>query len=364
MRAISDPKGISEIEEELDAFIIKNSRNPFMLSVFIKGMMESTLLKDSIPMVLVLMTDGKIIGVAPLLLRKKFGIRSATLLFNSWLSPDFIFDTEHNEVCMQNSLTYIFGHLKCQSAALDLPGEPLNLHILERICETNRIYLHKKNGASLNHCIIPVESTWDDFQKLRGYDFRKKFKKIERHLGRAGQWQILLFENENNEQDVFRKIMSVEEASWKQNWRFQHRTLVDEDLLKIWEGSSLAIRTCPDFKRSVFFLEVNDQAIAYHLVIQYKGTAYMVKTSYNNQYRKFGPGIYTTNVAIHDLFNCGRIKIIDFMTNLPFMKTWTSRHLLRFRLLLWKGFLPNLFELTIQLPQIRKIMWRIGRKIP
>ena len=122
---------------------------------------------------------------------------------------------------------------------------------------------------------------------------------------------------------------------------------------------SLAVRTCPDFKRSVWFLELNGQAIAYSLVIQYKGTAYMAKTSYNNQYRHFYPGIYINNVAIRDLFNSGRISMIDFMTNLPFMKTWTHRRLLRVRFLLWKGFLPNLLELTIQQPQIRRVMWRL-----
>jgi hypothetical protein len=359
IHAISDPRKISEIEEELDAFIIKNSRNPFMLSVFIKETMESTLRKDSIPIVLVLMTDGKIIGVAPLSLRKKFGIRFAKLLFEFWFSPDFIFDTEYNEVCMQNSLNFIFGHLGCRFATLDLPAESLNLHILERMCETNRIYIRKKNDARLDHSIIPVEHTWNDFQKSKSKNFRQKFKRIERHLCSAGKWQILLFENEKNEQDVLQKIMDIEKTSWKQNWRRQHHALVDESLLKFWEGSSLAIRTYPDFKRSVWFLELNDHAIAYSLVVQYKGTAYMCKTSYNNQYRKFSLGIYINNVMVRDSFNSGSITMIDLMTNLPFYKYWTSKYMLRVRLLLWKGFLPNLFELLIQRPQTRRIMWRL-----
>lgn len=363
IHAISDPRKIFEIEEELDAFIIKNSKNPFVLSVFIKETMESTLQKGSIPIVLVFMTEGKIIGIAPLLLRKKIGIRFANLLFDFWFSPDFIFNAEYSEVCMQNSLTFIFDHLKCKLATFELPAESLNLHILERVCKTNRICIDKKNDADLNHRIIPVESTWDNFQKSRGKYFRQEFRGIERKLGSAGKWQIILFENKDHEQDAFRRIIDVERVSWKQNWRLKQHVSADVQLFQLWEGSSLAIRTCPSFKRSVWFLELNGHAIAYSLVIQYKGTAYIAKTSYDNQYREFYPGIYAINGAVRDLFNCGRVKTIDFMTNLPFVKKWASVHQLRFRFLLWKGFLPNLFELIVQQLQISRVMRRLIPKI-
>jgi hypothetical protein len=330
-----------------------------MLSVFIKETMESTLQKDSIPIVLVLMADGKIIGVVSLSLRKKFGIRFASFLFDDHFSPDFVFDTGYSEVCLQNSLTFIFDNLGCRFTTLDLPAESLNLHILERMRETNRIYIRKENDAYLNHNIISVDRAWNDFKKLRGKNFRHRFKQIERRLSSAGQWQILLFENKDHEQGVLQKIMDIEKTSWKQNWRLQHHALVDESLLKFWwEGSSLAIRTYPDLKRSTWFLELNGYAIAYSLVLQYKGTAYIGKTSYNNQYRKIYPGIYVNNVAIQNLFNCGGIKTIDFMTNLPFHEIWKPKNLLRTRLLLFKGSLPNL-ELIIQLPQIRRAMRRL-----
>jgi Acetyltransferase (GNAT) domain len=357
IRAISDPRKISEIEKELDPFIIKNSNNPFILSVFIKKRMELTSLKHSTPTVLVFMTDGKIIGVAPLLLREKFGIRFAELLFSYSISPDFIFDTKYSEVCIPNCLNFIFDHLGCRFAILDLPAESQNPQTLERTCKTNHIYIRKKNDAYLNHSIIHVDGTWNDFQKSQNKNFGKRFKQNERRLSRAGQWQILLFEQEDKEQEVLRKIMYIEKTSWKQNWRFQHNLLADESLLKFWwEGSSLAISTYPDFKRSTWFLELNGSAIAYTLVFQYKGAAIMAKTSYNNQYRKIYPGIYLNNVAIQHLFNCDRIKTIDLMTSLPFHDIWEHELLLRVRLCLWKGFLPNLLELFIQRRQTRRIM--------
>ena len=353
--AILDPRKISAIREELDAFIGKNSDNPFLLSVFIKQTMESALRKGTIPILLFFRTEGRIIGAVPLVIGKRFGIRFAAFLFDFWFSPDFIFDLERNEICMQNTLSYLFNHLKCQFATFDLPAGSLNVPVLERICATNGITYRKKNDAYLNHRIIPVERTWADFKKSRGKKFRCEFRSIERKLGNAGSWQITLFENTDHEEIALRKIKDVESASWKQIWRLQQNLLLDEQLFQLWTGSSFAIKTNPDFKRKVWLLELNGTTIAYSFAIQYKGTAYLAKTSYNKQYRGIYPGVYIFNWAIRDLFNCGEVKNIDFLTNLPFLKKWASQYKSRSRFVLHKGFLPKLLAILFQQPQIQSL---------
>lgn len=354
--AISDPAKISDMQEELDAFLIQNSKNPFMLSVFIKKEMESSLRKGSTPIVLVFMTEKKIISVVPLLVKKKFGIGFASLLFDPWFSPDFIIEKKYVETCMQFSLNFIFEHLQCQFETLDLPADSLNLPVLDKMCETNSISFSKKSDSWLDHCIIPVNGTWVDFLKSKNRNFKRRFKQLEQQLDNHGDWQVLLFENEDGEEEAFQQIMAIEEASWKQNWRNQNGNSVDDDLLNVWSGSVFAVRKYPDFKRSVWFLELNGKPIAYTLVLQYKGTAYTCKTSYNKEYRRFSPGIYLKNVAIRDLFDSGKIKMIDFMTNLPFHERWTSTRLSRVEFFLSKGYVPKLLELTVQQPATRKAM--------
>jgi CelD/BcsL family acetyltransferase involved in cellulose biosynthesis len=345
--AISDPSKISEIEEDLDTFTARNSTNPFMLSGFIKTQMEVALRKDSIPIVLVFMTEGKIIGLAPLLLRRKFGINFITLLVHFAFSPDFVFDPTYSEVCIRNLLKYMFNRLRCRIVSLDLPAESSNLRILKRMCEANKIGFRNENDVPIDHAIVPVKSTWSDFQKSKSKSFIRKSENIERRLANAGRLNILRFENEDNEQDALGKITDIEEASWKQNWRVKHHYLADENLLNLWEASNLLTRSHLDFKRRVWMLELNDQPVAYNLALLYKGTAYMFKTSYKNQYRKFYPGIYINNIAIRDLFDSGNVQLIDFMTNLPFHKRWTSKYLVRVRFLMWKGFLAKLIRVNI-----------------
>jgi hypothetical protein len=354
--AISDPNKLSEFQERLDAFIIEKSTNPFILSAFIKQKMESNLPKGSIPLILILTIQKKIVGVAPLLISKKLGIRLANFLFDFYFSPDFLFDPAYRELCMQNCVSFIFDHLGCRFADLHLPVESQNLKILEQICKSNQISIFKENHEYLNHSIIPIVGTWDDFQKSRGTNFRHHFRSIEKKLSVAGSWQITVFEGNDNEKEVLQRIMEIENTSWKQNYRLQENIEEDEDLFALWDVSGLGVRTYPDFKRSIWFLELNNHYIAYSLVIQYKKIAYVAKTSYDNQYRKLYPSIYTINKIVSGLFSRREVTLIDFMTNLSFMTRWTSKHLFRVRLSLTKGFLSIIFKYIFRQPQIRQVM--------
>jgi hypothetical protein len=167
----------------------------------------------------------------------------------------------------------------------------------------------------------------------------------------------LQFEGTNEEEDVFRKIVEIEKASWKPEWNLRrYHVCKDGELFDLWKWSSLVIRTCPDFKRTVRFLELNNHPIAYSLVFQHNETAYIYKTSYNDQYKRLYPGIYIINKTINDLFNLGNVKLIDFMTNKPFMTRWTAKHLSRIRISLTKDFVPIALESTVQQPQIKRVM--------
>ena len=48
----------------------------------------------------------------------------------------------------------------------------------------------------------------------------------------------------------------------------------------------------PNFNWSVWFLELNNKTLASCLVLRYKKVASITKGSYNEQYKRFYPGIY------------------------------------------------------------------------
>ena len=130
--------------------------------------------------------------------------------------------------------------------------------------------------------------------------------------------------------------------SWKEKWRTQTGEKTDEDLLAILKASQRTARIEPNFKWNVWFLELNNQTLAYNLVLQYKKVAFMTKMSYDDRYRRFYPGIYLANSVIRELFNKEQVKSIDFLTDLPFLQSWASISLNRTRVMLAKGVVPTI----------------------
>jgi hypothetical protein len=74
----------------------------------------------------------------------------------------------------------------------------------------------------------------------------------------------------------------------------------------------------------VAFLELNGTAIAHSIFLEYNGHAYLYKTSFDDRYRKLGPGIYTINAVLRELMSRPEVKVIDFVTDLPFEHQWAS----------------------------------------
>lgn len=355
VRVISNSDGLLEIEDSWDSLVGKHSENPLCLSGFIKQFMEFHRSRGWTPLLLAISADNAIVGIAPLITKKKFGIRFVKFLSKSWLSPDFIVGNQYRQTCIAHTLRFLFNTLRCQLVDLTLPAESSNLPILKQKCKAHNIHFFTR--PDIGHCIIPVEHTWDEYKTLRGRNFRRKFKKIERNLDRAGSWRITCVENRNKSSNAIKKILDVERMSWKAAWRTRMGLRMDKDLLMIWKGSLYTARTEPDFKWNVWFLELNDQTLAYSLVLQYKEVAFIIKTSYDERYKRFYPGVHVINAAIRGLFKKRQVRSIDFLMDLPFHRTWTSICLPRVRVMMApKGVSSNIMGFVLASKHITKIL--------
>jgi len=319
---VQDFGKLREIEDTWNALIKKYGRNPFFLTRFVEQFMEFYRSKDWTPLTLVISNDEVITGIAPMMTRKRFGVRTVRFLSEFAFSPDFVFDDQYRESYIASILDFLFKTLRCQFVDLTLPAESPNLRILEQMCKAKRI--HFWENPCMGHCIIPIQCTWDEFKKRRGYNFRRRLKRLERKLDRAGSWRTVCIGKRNNRSDAIKRILDVERKSWKQAWRAQRGIKMDQDLLMIWKASQYTARTEPNFDWKVWFLELNGQTLAYTLVLQYKETAYIVKTSFDEEYRKFQPSIYINNAAIRELFEEGQARHIDWLSDLPFHRNWTE----------------------------------------
>jgi hypothetical protein len=146
---------------------------------------------------------------------------------------------------------------------------------------------------------------------------------------------------------VVQRIRDIERRSWKEHWRSQTRT-TDQDLSMILRGAKCTSESEPGFGWSTSFLDLDGKALAYALLIEYKGVAYLAKTSFDERSRRLNVGSYVINEAIHELFDKAQAKTLDFITDLPFMKRWTSVRISRIRIVMSrKGPLPTIIGFLI-----------------
>ena len=158
--------------------------NPFLLSGFVEQFMRFNGLRGWAPLVLVISAGDQIVGMVALKMIRKFGVRVAKFLVPFWFSPDFVGYDEYRETCVSLTLRFLFRTLRCQLVDLTLPAESRSLRIVKRKCRARRIRFF--SPSQMGHRIIPVNSTWDEYKKMKNSRFRRKFRNMERNLGHAG----------------------------------------------------------------------------------------------------------------------------------------------------------------------------------
>ena len=194
-----------------------------------------------------------------------------------------------------------------------------NLRQIEKQSKLQKIAL--RILPEMGHRVIPIESTWYDFEASRSRKFLKELQRIGRNLHKQGPWKII-YADGKEQSDIIRKTMDVEERSWKHKWRHGE----EDSLLKmVLTASQQLERTVSGFRWSVNFLELGNRAIAYVLVVEYMGVSYLVKTSYDENYKRFYPGILVQNSAIHEQFQKGKNRQIDFLSDLSYLQAWTDK---------------------------------------
>ena len=171
--------------------LAKSIKNPFCLKGFVKQFMEFYRSKGWTPLLFVVSNGNTIVGLAPLMTKKKFGVRLAKLVGMGLLHSDFIVKDEYREALITETLDFVFKSLRCHFFDLTVPSASKTLRALEHECR------HKSKAINVNtipthgHFILPIENTWNDFESMKGRNFKRKFKRMERALNKAGAWKTI-----------------------------------------------------------------------------------------------------------------------------------------------------------------------------
>ncbi len=324
IRAISQPDSFEVIRKDCDSLVDYYCQTPILLSGFTSQFMDSNAKSDWKPLILTLLVDGEIVGVVSLKTAKKYGcFQIVKFLTSMHFSQDLVTESKYRDLFVSTTLDFLHKKLHCQMINLTLSKDSWAIPILEK--KSKSLGLQFSIKQDMGHRVLPVEKSWAEFEKFRGSSYRRKMKKIAQRLDEKGSWTITSMRPKDEVEllDLEKKILAIEGLSWKEEWRSQVGYKVDRDLLMVLKGSLATSERIQDFIWSVYFLELENHPIAYALVFEYKKVAYIVKTTYDKNYKSIYPGIFIVNAAIRELFIQNSVKYIDFLTDLSFMDTWT-----------------------------------------
>jgi CelD/BcsL family acetyltransferase involved in cellulose biosynthesis len=337
IRVISEAKELVHLENQWNAIVKKSSNNPFLLFGFVKyTMIHET--KSGNPLVVIISEGKNIIGIAPLKMKTIFGGRRRVEFLQSDWSSDFIFDRKYRKTCAEYICEFILKNLKCNSARFVFSHDSPNLSFFLRHCKLRRIRLavYPEKGRR----IVPLTSTWVEFEASRPRSRRKNIRRLKRNFSKVGSWKVTCIEG-NQQSEVSKRIFEVEKKSWKETWRDQ-RGKTDWHLPIILKASKELSEKKQDFKLRAWFLELEGKTIAYLLGIIYKKVAFLVKTSYDDQYRKFSPGIIAHSVVLQQLFEESQYEYIDFISDLKYLRDWANKCLSRVGVTIANGALSEI----------------------
>lgn len=262
-----------------------SSENPFLYSRLITEFMRYCPNFGYTPLIFTFWADDELVGLVPLKLRTRHTLNHVSNLFDA-LYSDFFLSIKTRELCITQMIDFLFKRLNCSSISLTL-SNPSTLDLIKNICLTKKI--HFITSPFMGSSIIPIETDWKSFYDSLNAKVRKEFQRRKKALSHLGPLKTVSSEITS---ESIKKIHSVEQTSWKHNWRKQHGITEDSTLNPILRASKPDEKTNPIYASEVWFLESAGQPIAYTLVLLYKETGFLVKTSYNSEFKKSVPSIF------------------------------------------------------------------------
>ena len=133
VRVISDSKELRDIRDLWDRFVEMQADNPNLLSAFVERSIEVGRSDGWTPLLLMILADEVVVGLAPLMTKRKFGIRYARFVTSAY----FVASEGYREICVSRTLDYLFRALRCHFVRLTLPATSccttvLNMNVMRR----------------------------------------------------------------------------------------------------------------------------------------------------------------------------------------------------------------------------------------
>jgi CelD/BcsL family acetyltransferase involved in cellulose biosynthesis len=220
--------------------------------------------------------------------------------------PNFIFGGDHGEL-----LKSTFAHLreKARRANLclcEVELDSLLAKTLPNIARECRIVTVFKKVSSSP--FLRINTDWENFLRSKSKHFREEQKRKVNKMRKAGQVDFVKVSHPGQIHEVMQDILSIERNSWKEKEGTSFTAVPGLREFYLDVAETFARKHC----LCIYLVYFNSVPIAHLFGIEYENRYYALKTSYDESYKEFSPGVFLFTHALQDIFESG-LKELDFL---------------------------------------------------
>ena len=296
---------------------------PFLSHEWFMLWMDHFLNDDSL-LILLLCKEDIVLTIAPFLVTEEtfcsIKITKLQLIGNAY-SPvrNFIFrhhDKISKKIYLRHNISYLLTHFRSWDL-IDLSpiaSDDETFFILQNLIRAcKRMYTDQ---VDLAHWYLDkIDYAGEDYLSRRSKNIKSELRRRRHKLETLGDLEFRVIRNGNEIDKYMDYYYDVYARSWKGKEKIGptfHRALARLAAEKGW--------------LRLAFLFLNGTPIASQFRIVFNDTCFFLKTAYDRQYRKYGPGIIMLADMIKYVIDVDHVRVIDFGPgDEPYKRSWASQ---------------------------------------
>jgi CelD/BcsL family acetyltransferase involved in cellulose biosynthesis len=307
IREVNDFMEFKKSEETWERFVEKQGEsNPFLSFEWFKIWLENFLKNDSL-LILLLYRGDQIVAIAPLLSRqekfKGIKVRKIELIGNIYSPVRYFIFNKSNNIEEASVIFEFFRKFYRNWDVIDLYGIPEEngrfKMLMKAIIDTGFNFSHYSCFG--DWYLDGLECSGKEYFSSLPKRIVKDISYNQRRLQRIGKYEFRLISNHDVDRyvDLYYGVYS---KSWQREEYVGpnfHRALAKAAAQKGW--------------LRLGFLFYNDLAIASQLWLSCNRTAYIMKTVYDQEHKKYSPGKVLTAEMMRYVIDVDKVKVVDYL---------------------------------------------------
>ena len=250
--------------------------------------------------------SSRLVAVLPVLVRTG-GLRSPA----NWHTPEFGIAAEDDDAAMlllravlakaRRSITLRFVDHRT-AAAVSAAAEPLGFQVHSRVLERSPY--------------VPISASFEDYEHGMSSKVRSDLARRRRRLNDKGPVRLDVVTDATAE--ALEEFIRLEGSGWKSGNAIEHDVRARGFYAEVarWAAGLGLLR--------IAFLRVGDRAVAADFSIETDRRHYLLKTGYDPDYRRFGPGKLLRHAMLQRAF-AANLESYEFLgTDDPWKLEWTD----------------------------------------